>query len=228
MPGSTTGHANPYRGVDRVRRSFYRRLSLIGERLGIDGLTYNRGVFLAFHEAALANAPKVADAVLTEFPGIASLADVGCGSGGFAAEFMRRGVRVMGCEYSARGREWCRRQGVPVVAFDVSLPGGRLEGAPYDLAMSLEVAEHIPEPLADAFADFFSACAPVLVFTAAQPGQQGTGHINCQPKSYWVAKLEKRGMAHDGAAAERVASSLRSSGAAAYLSDNMMIFRRRA
>ncbi|MBX3404858.1 MAG: methyltransferase domain-containing protein [Phycisphaeraceae bacterium] len=228
MREPATGHANPYRGVNRLRRSFYRRLSLLGERLGIDSLTYNRGVFQSFHEAALANAPKIADAVMAEFPDTRSLADVGCGSGGFAAEFIRRGVRVMGCEYSARGREWCRRQGVPCVRFDVSRAGTGLEGTPYDLAMSLEVAEHVPATLADAFVDFFAACAPVLVFTAAQPGQQGTGHINCQPKSYWTAKMARRGMIHDDEAAGRVASSLRLSGAAEYLSDNMMIFRRGA
>ncbi|MBX3406995.1 MAG: methyltransferase domain-containing protein [Phycisphaeraceae bacterium] len=150
MREPATGHANPYRGVNRLRRSFYRRLSLLGERLGIDSLTYNRGVFQSFHEAALANAPKIADAVMAEFPDTRSLADVGCGSGGFAAEFIRRGVRVMGCEYSARGREWCRRQGVPCVRFDVSRAGTGLEGTPYDLAMSLEVAKHVPATLADA------------------------------------------------------------------------------
>lgn len=218
-------HKNPYRGMERIRRSFYRRLSILGERLGIDSFTYNRGVFLSFHEAALVNAPKMADAVLKEFPAARSLADVGCGSGGFAAEFIRRGLKVQGCEYSPRGRQWCAKQGVPVVPFDVSKTDQTLRGAPYDLAVSFEVAEHIPEALADSFVEFFTRCGRELVFTAAAPGQAGTGHINCQSKSYWIEKIEHRGFRHDPAAADRIAVTLRERSASAYLPDNMMIFR---
>lgn len=211
--------------MERIRRSFYRRLSALGERLGIDAFTYNRGIFLTFHEAALKDAPKMADAVLQEFPSARSLADVGCGSGGFAAEFIRRGLKVQGCEYSPRGREWCARQGVPVVPFDVSKPDQALPGAPYDLAVSFEVAEHIPAALADSFVQFFSRAGRELILTAAGPGQAGTGHINCQPKGYWIERIERHGFRHDADAAARIAAVLRQRGASFYLPDNIMVFR---
>jgi hypothetical protein len=35
------------------------------------------------------------------------------------------------------------------------------------------------------------------MFTAAQPGQGGVGHINNRPKSYWKAKFEKKGLVFD-------------------------------
>lgn len=211
--------------MERLRRSFYRRLSALGERFGIDALTYNRGIFLTFHEAALADAPKMADAVLQEFPNAKSLADVGCGSGGFAAEFIRRGLKVQGCEYSPRGREWCAKQGVPVVHFDVSKPDQTLPGAPYDLAVSFEVAEHIPEALSDSFVQFLTRAGRTLILTAAPPGQAGTGHINCQPKSYWIERIERHGFRHDAEAAARIAAVLRQRGASFYLPGNIMVFR---
>jgi hypothetical protein len=32
------------------------------------------------------------------------------------------------------------------------------------------------------------------LFTAAQPGQRGQGHINCQPKNYWLWHFQTRGL----------------------------------
>ena len=33
-----------------------------------------------------------------------------------------------------------------------------------------------------------------MIFTAAFPGQQGIGHINCQPKEYWLEKFTNIGL----------------------------------
>jgi SAM-dependent methyltransferase len=200
---------------------------MLGERLGIDALTYNKGVFWLFHHDAVANAPHLADAVLAEFPRARSLADIGCGTGGFAAEFQRRGLRVVGCEYSAIGRRWAGRAGVRVVPFDAADPvQGPLPDGPYDVAISLEVAEHVPAPLADVLIAFIAGASGAIVFTAAHPGQGGTGHVNEQPKVYWIEKFAARGFAHDDAAAGRIAALLRERGVSNYLHQNMMVFRR--
>ena len=34
----------------------------------------------------------------------------------------------------------------------------------------------------------------MLIWSAAHPGQGGTGHINCQPKAYWDAKFKEAGL----------------------------------
>ncbi|NDB61883.1 hypothetical protein EB001_26095, partial [bacterium] len=36
-----------------------------------------------------------------------------------------------------------------------------------------------------------------LIFTAAQPGQGGVGHINCRKKEYWAKKLIDKGLVFD-------------------------------
>jgi hypothetical protein len=40
---------------------------------------------------------------------------------------------------------------------------------------------------------FLSNLAPVVVFSAAQPGQGGLGHVNEQPTDYWIDLFEKEG-----------------------------------
>ena len=63
----------------------------------------------------------------------------------------------------------------------------------YDLALSLEVAEHLPAASADVFVDSLTALSDFVVFSAAIPGQGGRHHINEQWLEYWLERFEKRG-----------------------------------
>ena len=68
----------------------------------------------------------------------------------------------------------------------------------YDLAMSLEVAEHISAARADWFVDQLCRHADVVLFSAAIPGQGGTGHVNEQWPMYWAEKFMDRGFLGTG------------------------------
>jgi hypothetical protein len=57
----------------------------------------------------------------------------------------------------------------------------------FDLALCLEVAEHLPSSSAEGFIASLVSLAPVILFSAAPPGQGGTGHINEQWPRYWQA-----------------------------------------
>ncbi|QQS07795.1 MAG: class I SAM-dependent methyltransferase [Phycisphaerales bacterium] len=211
-----------------IRLGSWMRLSRLGERIGWEWLMYNPGVFEHFHQGATAAAPHLADAVLGEIPGISSLVDVGCGTGAMAAEFKRRGVRVLGLEHNAKGRRWADRAGVPVRPFDLRVEGGLSPAdGPFDLAMSTEVAEHLPESLADRFVDYLVSCdAAHVLLTAAHPGQGGTGHINEQPQSYWIEKFRSRGWSHDPELSGRVSARLESLPMSKFLATNLMMFQR--
>jgi cyclopropane fatty-acyl-phospholipid synthase-like methyltransferase len=63
----------------------------------------------------------------------------------------------------------------------------------FDLAMSIEVAEHLPETRAEIFCQALVDAADYVLFSAATPGQGGFLHINEQPLEYWVAKFWARG-----------------------------------
>lgn len=66
-------------------------------------------------------------------------------------------------------------------------------GRRYDLALCLEVGEHLPESAADVLIDTLTHHSAHVVFSAAVPGQEGKGHINCQPLDYWRQKFQRRG-----------------------------------
>jgi hypothetical protein len=59
------------------------------------------------------------------------------------------------------------------------------------MAISLEVAEHLPESCADQFVDALVRAAPIVVFSAAIPHQGGINHINEQLQSYWKEKFAR-------------------------------------
>jgi len=63
----------------------------------------------------------------------------------------------------------------------------------FDLAMSMEVAEHLPAEKAPQFVRFLCDSAPVVLFSAAVPHQGGTSHVNEQWQSYWAGLFEMYG-----------------------------------
>ncbi|WP_428936771.1 class I SAM-dependent methyltransferase [Fontivita pretiosa] len=177
-----------------VRAGFGRRLSLLGERFGIDWLTYNPIHFRHFHEHGLRNAPAVMRVIARTFPEARSYVDVGAGSGVYAAEAQRQGIRVVACEHSSTGRRWASRQGVDCRPFDLTREPPAPITDTFDLSYCFEVAEHLPPALGDRLIAFVAGLAPIAVFSAAHPGQGGTGHINEQPKEYWIERFARAGM----------------------------------
>jgi SAM-dependent methyltransferase len=63
----------------------------------------------------------------------------------------------------------------------------------FDLVLCLEVGEHLPEDAADTLVETCTRHGGRVVFGAAVPGQEGTGHINCQPHTYWHEKFAGHG-----------------------------------
>lgn len=200
-------------------------ISEFGEKRGIGWLTYNPLLFVYYHYLARKNAPPMMRAISQVFPGAQRYVDVGAGSGAFAASAARRGRQVWACEHSRWGRLIAERQGVRCVPFDLGAePPADLLGD-FDLSYSFEVAEHVPPDAGDTLVEFLAAQAPVNVFTAAQPGQGGTGHINEQPKEYWIERFERNGRTYRPELSEQLATALRREGVSAeYLVDNVMVF----
>lgn len=67
----------------------------------------------------------------------------------------------------------------------------------YDLAISLEVAEHLKPERAVSFVEDLTALSDVVLFSAAIPHQEyepsAHGHINERPLSYWEKIFNDRG-----------------------------------
>lgn len=69
---------------------------------------------------------------------------------------------------------------------------GRVEG-PFDLAMCLEFAEHIPFDRAAALVEDLTELADAILFSAAVPFQSGVHHVNEQWPEFWAIQFRARG-----------------------------------
>ena len=138
--------------------------------------------------------------VIHESINFSSVVDFGCSIGTYLEHFMLKGCEVKGFEFCY---EECLSsiKKVPrlenFIEFgDVTTPI-KLEKK-YDLAMSIEVAEHIPTSKSDVLVrNLCNASKRSILFTAAGIGQGGTGHINCQEKNFWIEKFESEGWSQD-------------------------------
>jgi SAM-dependent methyltransferase len=124
---------------------------------------------------------------------IRSAVDVGCGDGGWLAALMALGVEdVLGIEGGWIADQQLR---IPVGKVRRADLGTRI-GADrrFDLACSLEVAEHLDPERAASFIADLSALAPLVLFSAAVPGQGGPRHVNEQWPGYWAALFAQHGL----------------------------------
>ena len=201
-------------------------VSRLGSRLGAEPLVYNAWTYAGFHRAALETAPAMVEGILAQFPDIRSAVDFGCGTGVYVHELRGRGVDAVGFEYGARARRIAReRLGVEIQPFDLREFAGT--GRDFDLALSLEVAEHLPPELGERLVDTVCAAGPLVIFSAAHPGQSGQGHIHVQPKSYWIERFAERGFRHDGEATRALEAFLRGRLVRGFwLADNVGVYRR--
>ena len=120
-----------------------------------------------------------------------SVVDVGCGPGIFLAEWIQRGVTdVLGMD----GEPVSAVYRPPAASFrvtDLSTPV-RLNRR-FEVAFCLEVAEHLAPNNAETLVATLTDLAPVVVFSAAPPGQGGAGHINERWPSHWQRLFTARG-----------------------------------
>jgi SAM-dependent methyltransferase len=150
-----------------------------------------------FFQARAAGARSSAEAVvpvLLEYVRPRSVVDIGCGTGEWLAAFGRHpGVEVLGVDGDYVRPEMLHIPADRFRVHDLCTPL-RLDRT-FDLAVSLEVAEHLPEACAAGFVSGLAALAPVVLFSAAIPLQGGTGHVNERWPEYWAGLFQEQGFA---------------------------------
>ena len=113
-----------------------------------------------------------------------SVVDVGCGVAPWLSVFEENGVS----DYLGIDGEYVNRSlmMVPASRFEVKdlCQPFRLDRQ-FDLVVSLEVAEHLPESSAVGFIKSLTHLGETVLFSAAIPNQGGTDHVNEQWPEYW-------------------------------------------
>lgn len=135
-------------------------------------------------DGSLASARVVVPLLLEAFPA-RSVVDIGCGVGTWLKAFQENGVDdIMGYDGYYVGRDnLC----IPYDNFrSIDLRERIQIDRRYDIACSLEVAEHLPRKSAEMLIEALVRAAPVVLFSAGIPGQIGPGHINEQWQDHWA------------------------------------------
>lgn len=125
-----------------------------------------------------------------------SVVDVGCGIGTWLSVFKDLGAqRILGIDGDYVKLDQLLFPKNDFLAHDLTrplvLPDDKK--GPYDLAVSLEVGEHIPTESSRQYVSTLASLAPVVLFSAALPHQGGTHHINEQWPNFWAKLFEENG-----------------------------------
>ncbi len=157
----------------------------------VSGEVYG-GRFYDYMEAAALRSARHVVPLIVKLLSPLSVIDVGCGTGAWIAAFRENGIRrACGADgaWVDKGRLLFPER--DFLAIDLGGPF-RLEGS-FDLAVSVEVAEHLDAEAGDRLLDALTALAPVVVFSAGIPHQGGVHHTNEQWQGYWIRRFEERG-----------------------------------
>ena len=117
--------------------------------------------------------------------------DFGFGKGIFLKFLKDNGVSVTGLDLDYDDKKIIGITKEEFIQTDLTKPVHL--GKKYDLSISLEVAEHLPESSAETFITSLCEASDVVLFSAAVKGQGGKGHINEQFLSYWQKIFLKKG-----------------------------------
>ena len=120
--------------------------------------------------------------------------DVGCGAGQWLDEYRKHNIKAIGVEGSSNAWEVMSEETKEVVVEWDLRDTMHDEDWSIDFAQSFEVAEHIEKEYDDIFLHNLLKDDPdVVLLTAAQPTQNGSHHVNCQEREYWMTKMKNMG-----------------------------------
>jgi hypothetical protein len=126
--------------------------------------------------------------------GIKSVADIGCGQGFSTQYFLNKNIDCVGIE---GGKIAFNSSPVKdhLILHDYTKGPLKIDRR-FDAAWTCEFVEHVEEKYCNHFLHTFSLCDKIFM-THANVGQEGYHHVNCQPSSYWIEKLNALGFKYD-------------------------------
>ncbi len=154
-----------------------------------------------------------------------SILDIGAGIGSYLESGYDKGISVFGFDISEAAQKYTPEHIKPFIKYqDCTEP---ISVGIFDCVISFETAEHIrPEGTEQFIENLVNATGKWLLFTAAPPGQEGTGHINCHPKAFWVDKFLDHKLIWAAKMESEISDSWRELGAPDYICDNLIVMKR--
>jgi SAM-dependent methyltransferase len=161
--------------------------------------TYTVDFYESVNQRASETAKLVFE-ILNKYVRVKSIVDAGCGSGAWIRTALEEGLeKAYGLDLTSSidlinknsdFKEQLDSGRIELIERDfVSNPISEFPKA--DLAVCLEVLEHLPPSTAESLVARLTEASDFVIFSAAQPGQGGTYHINEQEIRYWVDQFAK-------------------------------------
>ena len=152
---------------------------------------YSRDFHKSIENDEYPQAVRIAEYILSNIP-CSTFLDFGCSTGLYLNEIKKRNniIESVGYEFSeeAVNAALC----ADVVQFDLTQPLNRVKKE-NTLGLCLEVLEHIDDSNWLPVLTNITNLCDTVIFSAAFPGQGGTGHINCRDKIDWIRRFHSLG-----------------------------------
>lgn len=148
-------------------------------------MNYYTSGFYNTYSSGSKNSAKVIIPLLLKICPIKSVIDIGCGIGTWLYSCQELGImEILGVDgnYIDLDQLLISKDNFYPHDLNTSLHLQRK----YDLAISLEVAEHLLPENSKAFIKSLTSLSDIILFSAAIPYQGGENHINCQWPEYWA------------------------------------------
>lgn len=137
-----------------------------------------------------------AEHIFANLPAIlspASVADFGCGQGywlGTAKDWGATELHGFDGDWVDQSQLHCPTINYQVADFSNTMP--TLDRR-FDMAISVEVAEHLPADKAEDFVKLLCDASDTVLFSAAIKHQGGNSHVNEQWQAYWIELFKQHG-----------------------------------
>jgi SAM-dependent methyltransferase len=142
--------------------------------------------FFSGNTASSGRSAEIIVPLIIDLLGPESVIDIGCGTGTWLSVFKSRGIqKILGVDGTWVKEEMLLIPKSSFLAHDLT-QNLNIEKR-FDLALSLEVGEHLEPKYARDLIKTLVRLSPAIVFSAAIPFQNGTHHVNEQWPDYWAA-----------------------------------------
>lgn len=150
-----------------------------------------------------------------------TVVDFGCADGLYIKPFNDKGCYVLGIDSAPVLVSMKKVDNI--ILSDLRMP---YKAGKFDLALCLEVLEHIEERYTDNVIQNLVDASDLLLVSAAVPGQEGEGHVNLQHKKYWIDKFDKHGYILDNGETKELVDYMKEGYHLGWFVENAMILRR--
>ncbi|HLC91705.1 MAG TPA: methyltransferase domain-containing protein [Candidatus Saccharimonadales bacterium] len=187
---------------------------------------YSAAYFKQINDEEGPQAERLADVLIWKYSP-KSVIDIGCASGLYLKPFLDRNVKVRGLDNAKAVIDdevlQIPRRYIELADITKNPPKTKA-----DLALCIEVMEHIPKSGAKPAIRHLTQASDLIIFSAAQPGQGGVGHINCQLPSYWQALFAKNGFERQYQDESYLKTIISSGYHMGWLINNLMVLRKKS